>query len=62
MNTFILVPSDLETLQNRLSEDKNALSTIWKRINDKRLPAIPKSVLTVRNLIKRNSYEDKFSF
>ncbi|CAF0792801.1 unnamed protein product [Rotaria sp. Silwood1] len=40
------IPSDIDKLQTRLSDDKNALSTIWKRINDKRLPPIPKSVLS----------------
>ncbi|CAF4265323.1 unnamed protein product, partial [Rotaria sordida] len=39
-------PSDIDKLQTRLSDDKNTLSTIWKRINDKRLPPIPKSVLS----------------
>ncbi|CAF2371238.1 unnamed protein product [Rotaria sp. Silwood2] len=40
------IPSDIDKLQTRLSDDKNALSTIWKRINDKRLPPIPKLVLS----------------
>ncbi|CAF3409900.1 unnamed protein product [Rotaria socialis] len=43
---FEEIPSDIEKLQTRLSEDKNALSTIWKRINDKRLPPIPRLVLS----------------
>ncbi|CAF4085761.1 unnamed protein product [Rotaria sordida] len=41
-----IFPSDIDKLQTRLSDDKNTLSTIWKRINDKRLPPIPKSVLS----------------
>ena len=45
----MLVPSNIDQLQNRLREDKNTLNVVWKRINDKRLPPIPKSVLSVRD-------------
>lgn len=42
-----LVPSTLDKLQKRLQEDKSTLNIIWKRINNNRLPAIPKIVLNV---------------
>ena len=44
---FFLVPSSIDKLQTRLHDDKNTLNIIWKRIDNNRLPAIPKSVLTV---------------
>lgn len=47
----ILVPSNLDKLQHRLQDDKTALTVIWKRIQNNRLPAIPRSVLTVNNPI-----------
>ena len=47
MNMFILVPSNIDKLQQCLSDDDNALNIIWKRINNKRLAPIPKLVLNV---------------
>jgi len=51
LNLFVIVPSSLDTLEDRLRQDKNTLNIIRKRINDKRLPPIPKLVLTVRQII-----------
>ncbi len=47
---FFLVPSNIDKLKIRLEEDKNTLNIIWKRINNNRLPPIPKSVLTVSKI------------
>ncbi|CAF1132365.1 unnamed protein product [Adineta ricciae] len=43
---FDEIPATVDILEDRLSKDKNTLNVIWKRINDKRLPPIPKKVLT----------------
>ncbi|UJR15870.1 hypothetical protein I4U23_002796 [Adineta vaga] len=41
-----VIPSTLDILEDRISKDKNTLNLVWKRINDKRLPPIPKKVLS----------------
>ncbi|CAF4062315.1 unnamed protein product [Adineta steineri] len=43
---FEEIPSSLDILENRIREDKNTINIIWKRIRDKRLPPIPKIVLS----------------
>lgn len=48
LTSYSLVPGDLDILEERISNEKNTLNLVWKRINDKRLPPIPKRILSVR--------------